>query len=195
MPAAERDRPTPLIPTMRDRLAAGKPYVADGSVQVELGRGQERAERYNASSATDTESRRALLVEMLGSVGEGVEVRPPLHVDFGSQVHIGARTVVNANLVALDRAPIRIGADVRIGPNVQLLTAVHPLAAATRLERWEGAAPVTIGDNVVLGGGVIVCPGVSIGRDTVVGAGSVVASDLPAGVLAVGNPAKVIRQL
>lgn len=185
----------PLIPTMRDRMAAGQPYVVDGTVRVEIDRGQERAARFNAAAAADADTRRTLLVDLLGSVGEEVEVRAPVHVELGTQVHIGDRTTVNANLVASDRARIRIGADVRIGPNVQLLTSVHPLDAANRLARWEGAAPVTIGDNVVLGGGVIVCPGVNIGGDTVVAAGSVVVSDLPAGVLAVGNPAKVIRQL
>lgn len=184
----------PLIPTMRDRMVGGQPYVVDGTVRVALIRGQERADLFNDSTGEDAETRRALLEDLLGSVGEGVEVRGPIHVDIGRNIHLGARTLVNANLVALDRAPIRVGAGVQIGANVQLVTPVHPLDAEKRREGWEGAAPVTIGDNVVLGGGVIVCPGVTIGNDTVVGAGSVVASDLPAGVLAVGNPAKVIRQ-
>ncbi|WP_275403758.1 sugar O-acetyltransferase [Nocardioides jishulii] len=185
----------PLIPTMRDRMVAGQPYVVDGTVRVALARGQERADLFNETTGEDPETRRALLRDLLGSLGEGVEVRGPVHVDVGRNLHLGARTFVNANLVALDRAPIRVGEGVQIGPNVQLLTPVHPLDPAKRRDGWEGAEPVTIGDNVVLGGGVTVCPGVTIGDDTVVGAGSVVASDLPAGVLAVGNPAKVIRQL
>jgi maltose O-acetyltransferase len=115
--------------------------------------------------------------------------------DYGFQLHIGDRTFINFGLVALDVAMISIGDDVQIGPNVQLLTPTHPLVASERRAKLEGAAPIAIGDNVWLGGGVIVLPGVTIGADTVVGAGSVVTRDLPSGVLAVGNPARVIRHL
>ncbi|WP_319804468.1 sugar O-acetyltransferase [Nocardioides malaquae] len=188
-------RTRPLIPTMRDRMVAGQPYVVDGTVRAALARGQQRAARFNASPVEDEEARRALLADLVGTLGEGVEVRAPLHVDLGSNLHLGAGTVVHANLVAADRAPIRIGARVQVGPNVQLVTAVHPLDVEKRRERWEGAAPITIGDDVVLGPGVIICPGVTVGSGSVVGAGSVVATDVPEGVLTVGNPAKVIRQL
>ena len=95
----------------------------------------------------------------------------------------------------LEVAAITSGDDVQIGPNVQLLTATHPLEPQPRRDKWEAAEPITIGDNVWLGGGVIVCPGVTIGADTVVGAGSVVTRDLPAGVVAVGSPARVLREL
>jgi maltose O-acetyltransferase len=103
--------------------------------------------------------------------------------------------VVNFGLVALDVATISVGEDVQVGPNVQLLTATHPLDPEPRRAKWESAQPIAIGDNAWLGGGVIVCPGVTIGTDTVVGAGSVVTRDLPAGVLAVGAPARVLREL
>ena len=116
-------------------------------------------------------------------------------MDYGYQTTIGAGTFINAGAVILDVGRVTIGADVQIGPNVQLLTPTHPLEPELRRSGAEAAEPITIGDNVWLGGGVIVCPGVSIGRDTVVGAGAVVTRDLPAGVLAVGNPARVIRQL
>jgi maltose O-acetyltransferase len=92
-------------------------------------------------------------------------------------------------------ATVTIGDDVQIGPNVQLLTATHPLEPGPRRDKWEAARPIVIGDNVWLGGGVIVCPGATIGADTVVGAGSVVVRDLPAGVVAVGSPARVVRAL
>jgi maltose O-acetyltransferase len=105
------------------------------------------------------------------------------------------RTFANFNLVVLDVATITIGEDVQMGPNVQLLTATHPVDAELRRAKIEGAKPITIADNVWLGGGVIVCPGVSIGENTVVGAGAVVVKDLPANVVAVGNPAKVVRAL
>jgi maltose O-acetyltransferase len=150
---------------------------------------------YNSSDARDAEARRDLLERLIGSVGAGTEIRPPVYVDYGTHIVIGARCFANYGLVAADVARIDIGDDVQIGPNVQLLTPTHPLAPTPRREKWEAGRPITIGDNVWLGGGVIVCPGVAIGADTVVGAGSVVTRDLPAGVLALGNPARVVRSL
>lgn len=137
----------------------------------------------------------AALRELLGSVGEETWVRPPFHCDYGWQTHLGPRSFVNFNAVFLDVARITIGADVQIGPNVQLLTATHPVEAEPRRAKWEAAQPITIGDNVWLGGGVIVLAGVIIGDNTVVGAGAVVTRDLPANVVAVGNPAGVVREL
>jgi maltose O-acetyltransferase len=102
---------------------------------------------------------------------------------------------VNVGLVCLDVAPVAIGNDVQIGPNVQLLTPAHPVEPGLRRDNWEAAQPITIGDNVWLGGGVIVCPGVRVGENTVLGAGLVVVRNLPADVVAVGNPALVIRRL
>ena len=118
-----------------------------------------------------------------------------MYVDYGRHLTIGARCFANYGLVALDVAPITIGDDVQIGPNVQLLTPTHPVEAGPRRDKWESAAPITIGDNVWLGGGAIVLAGVTIGDNTVVGAGAVVTRDLPADVVAVGNPARVVRQL
>jgi maltose O-acetyltransferase len=177
-------------------MLAGEPYLAD---DPELRAARLRAillmERFNASSVADPVARRALLEELLGSVGEDVDVRPPLYVDYGVHLSIGARTFVNYGLVALDVAAITIGEHVQIATNVQLLAARHPLEPSPRRALWESSAPITIGDNAWLGGGVIVLPGVTIGRDTVVGAGAVVTRDLPAGVLAVGNPARIVRAL
>ncbi|EMY33657.1 putative sugar acetyltransferase [Arthrobacter crystallopoietes BAB-32] len=143
----------------------------------------------------DHEQRRQLLSELLGAFGEDSEIRPPLRCDYGYQTFFGARSFANFGLVCLDVARISVGDDVQIGPNVQLLTATHPLEPGPRRDKWEAAEPIVIGDNVWLGGGVIVCPGVTIGPDTVVGAGSVVVKDLPAGVVAVGSPARVVREL
>src|SRR5262249_24326858 len=112
----------------------------------------------------------------------------------GRPRHIGARTFVNYGLVALDVARIEIGDDVQIGPLVQLLTPTHPVEPEPRRAKWEAAEPITIGDNMWLGGGAIVCPGGTIGADPVVGAGAVVTSDLPSGVVAAGVPARVIRE-
>jgi maltose O-acetyltransferase len=177
-------------------MLAGDRYRADDPhLLAEHRRAVVLTEAYNATSVADQEERARILAELLGTVGEGTEVRAPLYVDYGYQLSIGARTFVNFGLVALDVARIVIGDDVQIGPNVQLLTPTHPLEPHARRDKWESAQPITVGDNVWLGGGVIVCPGVTIGEDTVVGAGSVVTHDLPPGVLAVGTPARVIRPL
>ncbi len=137
--------------------------------------------------------RREILRQLLGSVGDGVRIRPPFHCDHGYNIGVGARMFVNLGAVFLDAAPVTVGEDVQIGPNVQLLTPAHGLDAERRRAGWEKAVAVTVGDNVWLGGGVIVRPGVTIGEDTVVGAGAVVTGDQPSGVVAVGNPARVIR--
>ncbi|GAA4974245.1 sugar O-acetyltransferase [Actinoplanes utahensis] len=180
--------------TMRDRMLAGDLYIAD---DPELGeamlRAQDLTDAYNTTPARDPAARRRLLEELLGEIGEGVDIRPPFRVDYGSHIRIGARTFANYGLIALDVAPITIGADVQIGTNVQLLTPTHPVEPGPRRDKWEAAQPIVIGDNVWLGSGAIVLPGVTIGDDTVVGAGAVVTKDLPAGVVAVGNPARVIR--
>lgn len=182
--------------TQKERLEAGELYVADDPLlQEELRRAARLTKAFNDSPPDEPDGRRHLLEQLLGSLGELAEIRPPLYCDYGYRLHVGARSFVNFGLVALDVATISIGEDVQVGPNVQLLTATHPLDPEPRRAKWESAQPITIGNNAWLGGGVIVCPGVTIGADTVVGAGSVVTRDLPAGVLAVGSPARVVREL
>jgi maltose O-acetyltransferase len=177
-------------------MLAGELYLADDpEIAAESRRALLLQEQYNATSHDDGAERRRILEELLGSIGDDVTIRPPFFCDLGYQLTIGARVFANFGLVALDVAAITIGDDVQIGPNVQLLTPTHPVDADARRAKWEAAEPITIGDNVWLGGGAIVLPGVTIGADTVVGAGSVVTRDLPAGVVAVGNPARVIRTL
>jgi maltose O-acetyltransferase len=182
--------------TQRERMLAGELYIADDpELENEALRAAELTKKYNESSPSDPAARRRILVELLGSLGEDTVIRPPFYCDYGYQTHIGARTFVNFGLVALDVAEIRIGDDVQVGPYVQLLTPTHPLEPEPRRSKWEAAEPIAIGDNVWLGGGVVVCPGVTVGADTVVGAGGVVTNDLPAGVLAAGVPARVVRPL
>lgn len=177
-------------------MLAGDLYIAlDDDLFAEAARARRLQDRYNATGAEADAERREVLEELLAELGDHTEIRPPLYVDYGYQIRIGARSFVNFGLVALDVAAITIGDDVQIGPNVQLLTPTHPLDPQLRRDKWEAAEPITIGDNVWLGGGVIVLPGVTIGENTVVGAGAVVTKDLPANVVAVGNPAKVIREL
>nr|WP_269452032.1 patatin-like phospholipase family protein [Tessaracoccus coleopterorum] len=178
------------------RMLDGDDYIADDPRIFEATQRAARlADRYHREVIDGDDAAHATLVELLGDVGEGVGVRPPLFVDLGSNIRIGARTFTNFNLTALDVAPITIGEDCLIGPNVQLLTPTHPVAPGPRRDKVEGSAPITLGDNVWLGGGVIVCPGVSIGDNSVIGAGSVVTRDIPANVVAVGNPARVVRDL
>ena len=182
--------------SMRERMLAGELYIADDpALARDSGRAQRLTHLINSSDPSERDRRRQLLVELLGGFGDGSEIRPPLQCDYGYQTTIGARTFANWGLVLVDVATVDIGDDVQIGPNVQLLTATHPLDPGPRRDKWEAAEPIVINDNVWLGGGAIVCPGVTIGRDTVVGAGSVVTRDLPEGVVAVGAPARVIRDL
>ncbi len=177
-------------------MLAGDLYLAeDPELIAECQRAMRLVEAYNTSTVDEPDERRRILAELLGHVGDGVQVRPPLYCDYGYQTRIGAGTFVNFGLMAADVAAITIGEDVQIGPYVQLLTPTHPVQPQPRRAKWESAEPITIGDNVWLGGGVIVLPGVTIGENTVVGAGSVVPRDLPANVVAVGNPARVVRTL
>lgn len=187
-PAGER--------TMRERMLAGELYLADDPILAdEQARAARLLDRFNQSGVDDGAERRGLLLELLGEFGEGSEIKPPLRCDYGSRIRVGARTFVNYGLVALDVAPIEIGDDVQIGPNVQLLTPTHPIDPDTRRAKWEAAEPIVIEANVWLGGGVIVLPGVTIGENTVVGAGSIVTKDLAPDVVAAGNPARVVRSL
>ena len=180
---------------MRDRMMRGELYNGtDPESRAEFGRAQDLLARFNGSAPGAWEERDALLRRMLRHVGEDVVVRAPFYCEYG-EISIGDRTFVNVGAVVLDVAPVTIGAHCQIATCVQLLTATHPADPGPRRAGWESAEPIGVGDNVWLGGGVIVLPGVTIGDDTVVGAGSVVTRDLPAGVVAVGNPARVLREI
>lgn len=177
-------------------MLAGEWYLPDDpELRADTERRVGLCAAYNAATTAPPADRQRILSDLLGSVGGSVRVRAPFQCDFGYNISIGAGTFVNFGGVFLDTGPITVGRDVQIGPNVQLLTPTHALDAERRRAGWEKALPVTIGDNVWLGGGAIVCPGVTIGANTVVGAGSVVIRDLPPNVLAVGNPARIVREL
>jgi maltose O-acetyltransferase len=177
-------------------MLRGVPYLANDPALLEE-RKQCRlvCERFNATSFGETGARRAILAELLGELGEDAEVMAPFQCDYGYHITVGARTFMNYGAVVLDGAKVTIGRDVQIGPNVQLLTALHPLDPVQRRRGTETAKAVTIGDGAWLAAGVIVCPGVSIGPDVVVGAGSVVTKDLPARHVCLGNPCRVIREI
>lgn len=182
--------------TQRQRMLDGDPYIADDpELAADALRARRLQDQFNRTAAEDDGGRRRILHDLLGALGPESEVRPPLYCDYGYQIRIGARVFANFGLVALDVAPIIIGDDVQIASYVQLLTPTHPVDAGLRKAKWESAKPITIGDNVWLGGGVIVLGGVVIGENTVVGAGSVVTRNLPADVVAFGAPARVVRPL
>ncbi|XBH22260.1 sugar O-acetyltransferase [Jonesiaceae bacterium BS-20] len=182
--------------TNRERMLAGDLYIADDPESEHLAKRAARlADEYHRAVLADDPSARGLLESVVGTLGDDAYIKPPFYVDYGENIHIGARTFANYNLVALDVATITIGQDCQIGPNVQLLTPTHPVDPQPRKDKLEAAEPIVIGNNVWLGGGVIVCPGVTIGDNSVIGAGAVVTKDIPANVVAVGNPAKVIREI
>ena len=176
------------------RMISGQPYLAhDPELVAARARARSLTFRFQHTPPEQREERRAILRELFGSSGDHLGIEPTLHVDYGFNIHVGENFYANANCVLLDVAPIRIGRDTMFGPAVQLLTATHPVDPQERISGRELGYRITIGDRVWLGGGVIVGPGVTIGDDVVVGSGAVVVKDLPAGVVAVGNPARVMR--
>jgi maltose O-acetyltransferase len=182
--------------TQRERMEAGDLYIADDpELQAASRRAHRLAHQYEAHYVEDREAARAILVQLLGSLGHDAHVKPPIYVDYGRYITIGEGTFINYGLVALDVAAITIGRDVQIGPNVQLLTPTHPVDPELRRAKYEAAQPIVIEDNVWLGGGAIVLPGVTVGRNSVIGAGAVVTRSIPPDSVAVGNPARVIRTL
>lgn len=177
-------------------MLRGMLYIADDEqLDADLARAQDLVHRYNATTNAQQDERDEILRSLLASVGDAVVIRPPFRCEYGTRVTIGAGTFFNYDCLMLDVAPITIGSACQIATRVQFLTATHPIDPEPRRTGWESGAPIVIGDNVWLSGGVIVCPGVTIGDDTVVGAGSVVTRDLPAGVVAVGAPARVLREI
>lgn len=179
-----------------DRMLAGELYQVEGPMFSEnFAHAMLYQQLFNETHDTDTENQRKALENLLGEMGDGIMIRRPFRVDYGRHISIGDGTFVNYDCIFLDVAPITIGKNCQIAPRVQLSTAWHPLEPTPRAAGWEGGSPITIGDNVWLGAGVIVIGGVTIGDNTVVGAGSVVTRDLPANVIAVGNPAKILREL
>lgn len=156
---------------------------------------RQRLAKYNSSLPEQHKQRRNLLADIFAAVGRNVFIEPPFNCDYGKHITLGDGVFFNFNCVVLDVAPVTIGNNVLFGPAVQLYTVNHPLGAAERRTGVEQAASIVIGDDVWLGGGVIVCPGVTIGARAVIAAGSVVTKDIPADMLAAGNPCRIIRRL
>ena len=187
---------TPTMTSERDRMLGGQPYDA-GDAELTAARRRARAllESFNGAAAGDDAARTAVLAKLVGRLGARVRIEPPFRCDYGDQISIGEDAYFNFDCLILDCARVCIGARVLVGPRVQIVTATHPVDAAQRREGRELAFPVTIGDDAWLGAGVIVGPGVVIGARSTIGAGSVVVADVPADVVAAGNPCRVLRSL
>jgi maltose O-acetyltransferase len=184
------------MPTEKQKMLAGELYnSADPELAAERLRARELCQKLIALSPRAPESERAELLMQLFGVATNAYVTPPFFCDYGRHIELGNNVYFNFNCVLLDVARVTIGNNVLFGPAVQVYTAAHPLNADERRSGQEYGQPVVIGNDVWLGGGAIVCPGLSIGAGTVIGAGSVVVRDIPPGVFAAGNPCRVIRPL
>ncbi|MFF3976539.1 sugar O-acetyltransferase [Streptomyces sp. NPDC001828] len=182
--------------TMKERLLAGESYRFEGDeLAADFQRSSQLLQQYNATLPAQARERARLLSELLAAVGTDVDIRPPFHMDLGFRTHIGDRVFINFGAVLEDIAEIRIEDDVLIGPGVRVLTPTHPVNPDLRRQKWESAEPITIGRNAWIGGAAVILPGVTIGENSVIGAGAVVVKDIPAHTVAVGNPARPIRDI
>ena len=177
-------------------MLAGELYRASSAeLTMERRRAQMMLARYNAITDGEPDLLLSLLRDLMGSVGDGTVIMPQFTCDYGYNIRLGRNVFINYHCIFLDCAPIDIGNDVQVGPAVQLYTAQHPLEAEIRRSGLESARPIRIGNDVWIGGGAVILPGVTIGDRSVVGAGSVVVHSVPADCVAVGNPARVVRTL
>lgn len=180
----------------REKMLAGELYdPLDAALCADRRRARLLFQAFNHTRDDQGEERARLIRELIPASGEGVWIEPPFFCDYGRNITLGDKVFFNFNCVVLDVAPVRIGSRVLFGPAVQIYAATHPLRAIERQTGLELGAPVEIGDDVWVGGGAIVCPGVRIGARSVIGAGSVVTRDIPDGVIAAGNPCRVIRSI
>ena len=183
--------------SMKEKMHRGDLYMPDDpEIVAEQVRCLYRLYEYNSTRPTEADKREKLLSEMFAQIGEGCYIEPPLHANFGGRhCHRGKHIYANFNLTMVDDTGIYVGDNTMFGPNVVLATAGHPILPELREKGCQYNVPIHIGKNCWLGAGVIVLPGVTIGDNTVVGAGSVVTKDLPANVVAVGNPCRVLREI
>lgn len=179
-----------------EKMLAGELYDASDATLLKMRINARRIfTKYNQIPFENGEERKEVLKELLGGFAGGIDIQTPFYCDYGSNIFAGDNLFINFNCTILDCAKVTLGNNVVFAPNVQIYTATHPVIASERIKGPEYALPITIGNNVWLGGGVIVCPGVTIGDNTTIGAGSVVTKDIPANVVAAGNPCRVLRTL
>ena len=182
--------------TEKEKMIAGKPYnAADSQLKKERLNAQRTCFRYNQTEPKHMKERKSIIRGLFGNTDAMFCVEQPFLCDYGYNISIKNNFFSNYNLTILDCAKVDIGENVVIGPNVSIFTAGHPIHPETRNSGLEHALPITIGNNVWIGGNVVINPNVSIGDNTVIGSGSVVTKDIPANVVAVGNPCKVSRRI
>jgi len=185
-----------IMKTEKQKMLAGELYNA-----LDPGLSQERLQtrllikELNESREDEEEVRKRILKELIPNAGAGLWLQPPFYCDYGYNIIAGDKVFFNFNCIVLDVMQVKIGSRTLFGPNVQVYTATHPLDPVERASGLEYAKPVTIGEDVWIGGSAVICPGVVIGDRSVIGAGSVVTKDIPSDVFAAGNPCKAIRQL
>ena len=191
--------------TEREKMLAGRLYdCGDPELLAQWHRAKDLVRDYNAADSADLETKEAILSQLLGGRGKNVWITPPFYVDYGVNIFLGNNCEINMNCVFLDDNRIVIGDNALIAPNVQIYTAFHPFHPADRFgpSREDGSfafcktqtAPVIIGDNAWIGGGVLLMPGVTVGDNVVIGAGSVVTKDIPSNTIAYGNPCRAVRE-
>ncbi len=182
--------------TEKQKMLAGELYLAtDPELVAERKLAFSLLRQYNATTENEQNMREQILQQLFGKVSNKVEIIPPFYCDYGKNIYAGDGLFMNYGCVILDCNPVRIGENVLCAPYVQIYTASHPTDPTIRLTGKELASPIEIGNNVWIGGNAIICPGVTIGDNTTIGAGSVVVKNIPANVVAAGNPCRVIRNL
>ena len=181
--------------SMKERMIRGMTYRGDEELWEDMRRVRRLLRTYNNTGEDEFEYRTQLLKEMLGSIGEHIYIEPNFRCDYGSQITIGNHFYANFDCVILDVCPVTIGNHVLLGPQVGIYTPAHPIDARVRADMLEYGSPVAIGDDVWIGGHAVINGGVEIGSGSIIGSGSVVTKSIPAGVIAAGNPCRVIREI
>lgn len=182
--------------TEKEKMLAGKLYIAqDEELAADNRKGRRLTRLFNRTTEEELEYRDTLLKELFESTGEKLYIEPPFHCDYGCHISVGEWFYANYDCIMVDVCKVKIGDNVMFGPRVGIYTAGHPIDAEIRNIGLEFGAPVTIGDNVWVGGSVVINPGVTIGNNVVIGSGSVVTKDIPDNVVAVGNPCRVLREI
>jgi len=181
--------------TEKEKMLSGGLYTVNDELRRELLNARRITRQYNATTEEETEIRKKLLSELFAKTGGNIYIEPPFWCDYGSNISIGENFYANYDCIILDVGRVNIGRDVKFGPRVCVYTAGHPIDAAMRRALLEYGKPITIGNDVWIGGNAVINPGVTIGSNVVIGSGSVVTKNIPDNVVAAGNPCKVLRQI
>jgi len=184
------------MPSEKEKMLAGELYdPSDPELVADRKRARTLTRQYNGTTADETGRRRDIVDELFGSAGDDCYVEPPLRCDYGYNIHVGENFYANFDCVVLDVCRVEIGRNCMVGPGVHIYTATHPLDASERVAGREYGKPVTVGDDVWIGGGAVLNPGVTVDDEAVVGSGAVVTGDVPNGAVVQGNPAEVVKEL